>query len=383
MNKTELKQNVTKINKLIRSGNYEGGIELALTLNNRDINKGIAKTLSVKIKKILKIRDYKIIDSAIEIIRKLDEPSIVEYLLKDVSLIEHLTYHLDIKFWALKNYKVDWIRKNSNVDELIDQSKDTYVVYSDRRRLMDGAESKKDASENFNRRKKNDTGVIMMKTEKFNQEHPIGKEKPVDPKYATDYLKLNGVLSKGNLFEGSAPAQVYLDYALFSLIGLFPTSEKSKMLIDNCICIDLSYEVSTARDLPMWELPKTISVFKNIRVLDLGYGLTTNSSSLTNIDAIGELENLEVLIISGNRQLQFKSDTKIFSKLNNLKLLKCDKMDIDNIDFLLNCKSLEKLDLKFCSGIKNEDHAKLEKALPNTTIGTRWYMGGNWYGYKA
>ena len=155
MLKTELKQNVTKINKLIRSGNYEGGIELALTLNNRDINKGIAKTLSVKIKKILKIRDYKIIDSAIDIIRKLDEPSIVEYLLKDVSLIEHLTYHLDIKFWALKNYKVDWIRKNSNVDELIDQSKDTYVVYSDRRRLMDGAESKKDALENFNRRKKN------------------------------------------------------------------------------------------------------------------------------------------------------------------------------------------------------------------------------------
>jgi len=329
MNKTELKQNVTKINKLIRSGNYEGGIELALTLNNRDINKGIAKTLSVKIKKILKIRDYKIIDSAIEIIRKLDEPSIVEYLLKDVSLIEHLTYHLDIKFWALENYKVDWIRKNSNVDELIDQ---------------------------------------------------IEKSKD---KYATDRLKFTGALSKGKLFGGSAPAQVYLDYALFSLIGLFPTSEKAKMLIDNCTFMDLSYEVSTARDLPMWKLPKTISVLKNIRVLDLGYGLTTNSSSLTNIDAIGELKNLEVLIISGNKQLKFNPDSKIFSKLNNLKLLNCDKMGIDNIDFLLNCKSLEKLDLTFCSGIKNEDHAKLEKALPNTTIRNRWNIGGEWVGYKA
>jgi len=29
MTKTELKENITKINKLIRSGNYEGGIELA------------------------------------------------------------------------------------------------------------------------------------------------------------------------------------------------------------------------------------------------------------------------------------------------------------------------------------------------------------------
>lgn len=324
MNKTELKQNITKINKLIRSGNYEGGIELALTLNNRDINKGIAKTLSVKIKKKLKIRDYKIIDSAIKLIRKLDEPSIVEYLLKDVSLTEQISYQTDLKDWVLKNYKVDWIRKNSNVDELIEQSKDT-----------------------------------------------------------TDYLKLNGVLSKGNLFEGSAPAQVYLDYALFSLIGLFQNSEKSKMLIDNCIFIDLSYEVSTARDLPMWELPKTISVLKNIKVLDLAYGLTSNSSSLTNIDAIEELKNLEALLISGNKQLQFKSDTKIFSKLNNLKLLNLAKMSIDNIDFLLNCKSLEKLDLRFCFGIKNEDHAKLEKALPNTTIRNRWNIGGNWEGYKA
>ena len=323
MTKTELKQNITKINKLIRSGNYEGGIELALTLNNRDINKGIAKALSVKIKEKLKIRDYNIIDSAIELIRKLNEPSIVEYLLKDVSLIEHTTYSLDIKFWALKNSKVNWIRKNSNVDELIDQSKDTYVVYSDGRRLMDGAQYKKDALENFNRRKKNgDTGVIMMKTEKFNQEHPIGKKKfPVDPNFATDYLKLNGALSKGNLFEESAPAQNYLDYALFSLIGLFPNSDKSKMLINNCTFIGLSDAVSTARNLPMWRLPKTISVFKNLRVLDLGYGLTTRQSSLSNIDAVEGLSKLAVLDIRGNFNLQFNPNSKIFSKLKNLKFL--------------------------------------------------------------
>jgi hypothetical protein len=54
MTKTELKENITKINKLIRSGNYEGGIELALTLNNRDINKGIAKAYQEEIRKSMK-----------------------------------------------------------------------------------------------------------------------------------------------------------------------------------------------------------------------------------------------------------------------------------------------------------------------------------------
>ena len=339
MTKTELKQNITKINKLLRSDSYEAGIELALTLNNRDIIKGIAKTLSVNIKKKLKIRDYKIIDSAIELIRKLNEPSIVEYLLKDVSLTEQTYYSISVKYWALKNSKVNWIRKNSNVDELIEKSKDTYVVYSEGIPTVTyswmSVSNKEEALENFKSRKKIEAEgggpVIMMKTEKFNQEHPIGKKTPVDPlKHLSDHLKLKGALLKGNLFEGSAPVQVYLDYALFSLIGLFPNSDKSKMLIDNCTFIQLSDVVSTARNLPMWKLPKTISVFKKIRVLDLQYGLTTDSSSLSNIDAIAELKNLEVLNISGNLQLQFKPHTKTFSKLKNLKFLILERFYFQN-----------------------------------------------------
>ena len=41
-------------------------------------------------------------------------------MLKDVSLTEQTYYSISVKYWALKNSKVNWIRKNSNVDELIE-----------------------------------------------------------------------------------------------------------------------------------------------------------------------------------------------------------------------------------------------------------------------
>jgi len=43
MTKTELKQNITKINKLLRSDSYEAGIELIKTLDDPVIKKGTLK----------------------------------------------------------------------------------------------------------------------------------------------------------------------------------------------------------------------------------------------------------------------------------------------------------------------------------------------------
>ena len=50
MTKTELKQNITKINKLLRSDSYEAGIELIKTLDDPEITKG---TLKEHLKKYL------------------------------------------------------------------------------------------------------------------------------------------------------------------------------------------------------------------------------------------------------------------------------------------------------------------------------------------
>ena len=57
MTKTELKQNITNINKLLRSDSYEVGIELLKTLDNPEIKKGTAKVVAARIKKFLKQRD--------------------------------------------------------------------------------------------------------------------------------------------------------------------------------------------------------------------------------------------------------------------------------------------------------------------------------------
>jgi hypothetical protein len=53
MTKTEQKENITKINKLLRSDSYEAGIELIKTLDDPEISKGTARTLSTIIKRKL------------------------------------------------------------------------------------------------------------------------------------------------------------------------------------------------------------------------------------------------------------------------------------------------------------------------------------------
>ena len=46
MNKTELKENIVNINKLLRSDNYQAGIELIKTLDNQEIRKDTALFLN-------------------------------------------------------------------------------------------------------------------------------------------------------------------------------------------------------------------------------------------------------------------------------------------------------------------------------------------------
>ena len=111
MTKTELKQNITKINKLLRSDSYEAGIELIKTLDDQEITKGTlkeilkhpdyyeagiksVKTLDVSlidkiiIKLLLKQRDYDAIDTGIELARGLNEPEVFEALLGGWSINE-------------------------------------------------------------------------------------------------------------------------------------------------------------------------------------------------------------------------------------------------------------------------------------------------------
>jgi len=50
MNKTELKENITKIEQLLRSDNYEGGFELIKTINETEITEGLSDVINTTLR---------------------------------------------------------------------------------------------------------------------------------------------------------------------------------------------------------------------------------------------------------------------------------------------------------------------------------------------
>ena len=86
MTKAKLKQNITKINKLLRSDNYEAGIELLKTFDDPEITKGTAKTIMAKIKKLLTQYDYDSIDQGTGIVQLLSDRINFEELLNGCSV---------------------------------------------------------------------------------------------------------------------------------------------------------------------------------------------------------------------------------------------------------------------------------------------------------
>ena len=97
MTKTELKQNITKINKLLRSDSYEAGIELIKTLDDPEITKAT-------LKEVLKHPDYDKIDAGIELAVSLEETKIFETLLDGCKsdLSTSLSYG--------ESYLNDWLK---------------------------------------------------------------------------------------------------------------------------------------------------------------------------------------------------------------------------------------------------------------------------------
>lgn len=108
MNKSELKKNIIKINRLLRSDEYAVGIELIRGYNEDELNKGVAKTIITVLKKRFEkainigTRDFDIIDTdislAIEFSNIIKQKDVFDFLLIDT--MKNLKYKD-----ALKNYK--------------------------------------------------------------------------------------------------------------------------------------------------------------------------------------------------------------------------------------------------------------------------------------
>jgi len=134
MNKTELKQNITNINKLLGSDNYESGIELIKTLNNKEISKKTSKAVISQFRRCLKCKDWRMVEKAVEMITTLNDPFIFELLLegcthpfdrdkknKTFSGINSIQPYLDAAFFGVlnaipNNAKINKALKKENID---------------------------------------------------------------------------------------------------------------------------------------------------------------------------------------------------------------------------------------------------------------------------
>ncbi len=86
MVKTELKQNITKIKKLFRAGEYSTALELAVSLNEPAVLESVTESIFATFKKILKKRDYTAADQLMDGICMLGAPSVFEKLLNGCAI---------------------------------------------------------------------------------------------------------------------------------------------------------------------------------------------------------------------------------------------------------------------------------------------------------
>jgi len=86
MTKTKLKQNITKINKLFRAGEYSTALELAVILDEPAVMESVTESIFAAFKKILKKRDDAAADQLIDGICMLGAPSVFEKLLNRCAI---------------------------------------------------------------------------------------------------------------------------------------------------------------------------------------------------------------------------------------------------------------------------------------------------------
>ena len=91
MTKTELKQNITKIEQIFKSENYEAGFELLLTLNNTKLIKALDKEVISCLVMYLNDRDIK---DVMELSMKLGLFNLFQMHLAKVSSIDSNTIKL-------------------------------------------------------------------------------------------------------------------------------------------------------------------------------------------------------------------------------------------------------------------------------------------------
>jgi len=178
-------------------------------------------------------------------------------------------------------------------------------------------------------------------------------------------------LIRNKLFTGSEPAQPFLDYALINLIANAPRDAKldESLNINNISFFDLKLF-----KLQKLKSPIPIEKFTSLKTLTFNFDVFNIIGDRYDYDYGGDGVNIEDLFGENNinhlkadnvkgslkwmknfkqlKSLEFRSisvykieDLESFKYLENLEELKIYSDRFDNLDFLINCKNIKKLNL--------------------------------------
>jgi len=207
--------------------------------------------------------------------------------------------------------------------------------------------------------------------------------------YSTITLPAYGLeLIRNKLFTGSEPAQPFLDYALINLIANAPSDAK----------LDESINVNniSSFDLKLFKLqelntPLPIEKFTSLKTLTFNFDIFNINSDRYDSDDGGNGVNIEDLFGENNithlqadnikgslkwmkkfkqlKSLEFRptqlsvykiEDLESFKYLENLEELKIYSNRFDNLDFLINCKNIKKLNLTVSSPGYSDNYPEME-----------------------
>jgi Leucine-rich repeat (LRR) protein len=322
MTKTELKENITKINKLLRSDSYEAGIELIKTLDDQEITKGTTRALISRVNKLLRSVNYQ---AGIELIKIIDTPEITKGTLKEA--LKHPDYY-DAGLKSVK--KIDVSQISESIIKLLLKQRDKNAI---------------------------DTSIDLTCR--------LNRPEVFEALLEGCAISENGKLVRNKLFTGNPVAQPYLDYALLNFVVYAPNTANldKSIALTNIKEINLTWcpytRVPPREMYKLFEqrLEKVLINFPYLTSLDLNgcnyiidLNNLTNLTNLTtlNLSSCGSLKNLDALANLTNLNAL---------DLSNACALLYDDIDfgisLKNVDGLVNCTNLTRLILYGCKSLKN------------------------------
>ena len=398
MTKTELKQNITKINKLLRSDSYEAGIELIKTLDDPEISKGTARTVVGRIKKLLKEGDKSRIsgvngyDVSVQIAREFNESVIYEEILKGCS-IDTETGEVNISkskifkgtrdtrqdlgmtllsfiSFAPKNAKIDKSLKMGNIKILSLSIVATSIGNSFRPHIYNYLPKALAYFTNLQ--------ILYLGGGYKNLQDLDVLEKHKNLKK----LNLYGCESLQNVDElGNCATLQELDLyrcrSLHNVDGLADLTELTSLRLDHCESLQNVDGLSNCTNLTELSLSECTSL-QNVDGISNCTNLTELSlskcTSLKNVDGLPNCTNLPKLSLSGCASLQNVDGLSNCTNLTELSLSECTSLK--NTDSLSNCKNLKGLDLSGCISLKETYGLENGSSLTNLNLCNNYYYQG-------